>query len=330
MDDLIIPSVDYDSGLEKLECVLKTAGQNGLTINWKKCSLLQARVNYLGHVIEDGCIRPSEFKTEAVKNFPVPSNLRQIQQFLGLTGYFRKFIPGYSIIARPLTNLLRSGVEFKFEVAEMNAFERLKAALVDMPVLKLYKVGAETELHTDASSHGYGAILLQRSTDDNAMHPVYYASGKTTPTEQKYISYELEVLAIVKVLKKFRVYLLHMPFKIVTDCRAFTLTMAKRDLCLRVARWALMLEDYNYQIEHRPGKSMSHVDALSRNPLPTCLLFNEDDDGLTARLRRAQDEDEDVKRVRQLTQEEKLMITLSAVDCYSRRLMGTLVLWFPR
>lgn len=305
MDDLIIPSVDIDSGVSRLESVLNTASKSGLVINWKKSNLLRTRVDYLGHVIEEGRIRPSELKTLAVKNFSAPTNIRQVQQFLGLTGYFRKFIPGYSIIARPLTNLLRSEIRFKFEALEISAFNKLKSILIDKPVLKLYRIGAETELHTDASLLGYGAILLQRSNDDNAMHPVYYASGKTTPTEQKYISYELEVLAIVKALKKFRVYLLHTPFKIVTDCRAFTLTMSKKDLCLRVARWALMLEDYNYQIEHRSGKSMGHVDALSRNPLPTCLLLNEDEDGLTAQLRRAQLNDENTKKIIQLTQEGK-------------------------
>jgi hypothetical protein len=137
------------------------------------------------------------------------------------------------------------------------------------------------------------------------MHPVYYASGKTTSTEQKYISYELEVLAIVKALKKFRIYLLQIPFKIVTDCRAFTQIMAKRDLCLRVTRWALMLEDYNYELEQRLGKSMIHVDALSRNPLPTCLLLDESNDGLTARLRRAQAANKDIKKIIQLTKENK-------------------------
>lgn len=98
-------------------------------------------------------------------------------------------------------------------------------------MLKLYKLNRETELHTDALMYGYGAILLQRDVDDQLLHPVYYASRKTTESEQKYHSYELEVLAIVKALKKFWVYLLGIPFKIVTDCRAFTLIMNKKDLC---------------------------------------------------------------------------------------------------
>lgn len=139
MDDLIVPSIDYDSKVEKLERVLQTASQSGLIINWKKCKFLCTRVDYLGHIVEGGCIRPSERKTEAVRNFPSPTNVRQIQQFLGLTGYFRKFIPGYSIIARPLTNLLKAEAIFEFGASETSAFEQLKSMLVNRPVLNLYQ-----------------------------------------------------------------------------------------------------------------------------------------------------------------------------------------------
>lgn len=187
--------------------------------------------------------------------------------------------------------------KFRFDARERGSFERLRLILADKPVLGLYRVGAETELHTDASVRGYGAVLLQRGGDDGAFHPVYYASGRTTPAEERYTSYELEVLAIIKSLKKFRVYLLGIAFKIVTDCRAFTLTMSKKDLCVRVARWALLLEEFNYEIEHRPGKNMSHVDALSRNPLSSCLLIDESDNEITIRLKKAQDDDEEIGRI---------------------------------
>lgn len=140
------------------------------------------------------------------------------------------------------------------------------------PVLNLYMIGAETELHTDASIHGFGAILMQKNAIDNTFHPVYCSSSKTLTPEQKYSSYELEVLAIIKALKKFRVYLIVIPFTIVTDYRAFTATMNKRDLCVRVARWALLLEEFEYKIEHHPGKNMSHVDALSRYPILECRV----------------------------------------------------------
>ncbi|XP_029155192.1 uncharacterized protein LOC114928277 [Nylanderia fulva] len=121
---------------------------------------------------------------------------------------------------------------------EKNAFVELKAALANKPVLKIYNVNATTELYTDAFKYGYGVILLQYG-GDNLLHPVYYASGRTTAAEEKYSNYELKVLAIIKALKKFRVYLIGICFKIITDCKAFSLTMSKKDLCVRVTRWAL-------------------------------------------------------------------------------------------
>ena len=221
MDDIIVPSADQESGLNNLKIVLEVASGAGLLINWDKCRFLQPQVEYLGHIVKNGTVRPSEHKTKAVARFPKPKNFRQVQSFLGLTGYFRKFIPHYSLTARPLSNLLKAGAKFQFGIEQEQAFEQLKIALASTPVLRLYKVGAETELHTDASKFGYGAILLQKDDGDGGLHPIYFASGKTTPAEERYSSYELEVLAIIKSLKKFRIYLQGIPFRIVTDCRAF-------------------------------------------------------------------------------------------------------------
>jgi len=124
------------------------------------------------------------------------------------------------------------------------AFEQLKRILAEEPVLNLYRVGAETELHTDACMEGLGAILMQKRSEDGSFHPIYYASWKAIPAEEKYTSYEMEILAVIKALKKFRVYLLGIPFKIVTDCKAFIMTMKKKDTCLRIARWALLIEEF--------------------------------------------------------------------------------------
>ncbi|KMQ94326.1 blastopia polyprotein [Lasius niger] len=306
MDDLIVLSNNYEDGLDRLRMVFETASKAGLNINWKKCCFLKRRVEFLGHIIEDGTVRPSERKTEAVKRFAEPKNIRQVQAFLGLTGYFGKFIADYSRIARPLSNLLRADAKFNFDAVEREAFELLKMHLSQQPVLNLYQMGAETELHTDASKYGYGAILLQRNGDDGLLHPVYFASGKTTSAEERYSSYELEVLAIIRALRRFRVYLLGIHFKIVTDCKAFTMTIGKKDLCVRLARWALLLVEFQYSIEHRPGRSMKHVDALSRNPLPACLTIDESEEGLTARLRKAQRDDDELKKKIEQAKEGKL------------------------
>lgn len=129
--------------------------------------------------------------------------------------------------------------------------------------MSIYNPKRETELHCDASSEGFGAILMQKQ-DDKKLHPVMYFSKATTPAESRYHSFELETLAIIYALRKFRVYLMEIPFVIRTDCSSLTLTLNKKETNPRIARWALELENYDYQIEHRSGINMGHVDALSR------------------------------------------------------------------
>lgn len=306
MDDVIVLAKNKDEALRRVQQVVKVAERHGLTINWAKCKFLQTEIEYLGHIVSRGTVRPSENKTKAVQNFPTPVNVKNVQSFLGLTGYFRKFIPRYAFIAKPLTDLLKKNNKFQFGPREAEAFGLLKAALSGDPVLKIYRVGAETELHTDASHLGYGMIVMQRDDVDLKFHPVYFASGKTTSAEEKYASYELEVLAIVNALKKFRVYLLGIKFKIITDCQAFALTMRKKDLSARVARWALQLEEFDYEVCHRSGNSMKHVDALSRNPLPCVMLTNECEDSVMARLKSAQKTDPELCKVMSEVQQDKL------------------------
>jgi hypothetical protein len=170
--------------------------------------LISATTNGISssHIIENGCVSPFEHKTEAVRKFFETVLRKQVQSFLGLSGYFRKFIFQYSIIAR-LINLLKAETKFEFGEMEKESFMSLKEILCS-PILKLYVIDAETKFHTDTSMHGYCTIFLQRNKDDNAMHSVYYCNRKTTSTEEKYTSYELEILAIIKALKKFQVYLL--------------------------------------------------------------------------------------------------------------------------
>ncbi|GBL98895.1 Retrovirus-related Pol polyprotein from transposon 17.6, partial [Araneus ventricosus] len=160
MDDLIIPAKDEDEGIEKLKKVFEVASKYGLEIKFKKCQFLRRRVEFLGHVVENGTVRPSVAKTIAVKKFPVPTTVKQVQSFLGLTGYFRKFIPAYSKIAKPLSDLIRSDNLFVFEQPQIEAFEKLKKLLTESPVLSIFQQGKTTELHTDASQQGYGAVLL--------------------------------------------------------------------------------------------------------------------------------------------------------------------------
>lgn len=298
MDDLIVVAKDLNEALDRFKRVIEVAQVHGLNIGWKKCKFLQEKIEYLDHVISKDKVQPTEAKCRAVKGFKMPTSVKEVQSFLGLTGYLRKFIPQYSRIAKPLSDLLRKNIKFHMGEEERNAVEKLKTALSTQPVLRIYRVSAETELHTDASCDGYGMMLMQKGDDDNLWHPVYYASGKTSPAEAKYSSYELEVLAVVKGLIKFRVYLLGIPFRIITDCQAFAMTMRKRDLSPRIARWALQLQEFQYEVCHRPGKSMQHVDALSRHPLPKIYVVKECQTSLLKRMEAAQKDDEDLAKLR--------------------------------
>ncbi|GFY17690.1 retrovirus-related Pol polyprotein from transposon 17.6 [Trichonephila clavipes] len=174
MYDLLIPSQNEAEGLNKLRLVLQTAADFGLELNLKKCNFLQRKIEFIEYIIENGTIKPSPSMTQAVQNFPQPQTPKQLQSFIGLTSYFRKFIPNYARIriARPLSDLLRDNVKFKFGPTEIASFQELKNILSENPVLHVFQQGYPLELHTDASSLGFGAVLLQKS-DNGLFHPLY-------------------------------------------------------------------------------------------------------------------------------------------------------------
>ncbi|CAH2083323.1 unnamed protein product [Euphydryas editha] len=270
MDDILIPSKDVDEGMIRLREVLGLLKKGGLTLKMSKCNFFLDKIDFLGFEVSANGIRPGSRKTDAVSRFPQPRNQHELRQFLGLSGFFRRFIKDYALIAAPLSELLKKNNEWNWGETQNNSFLSIKALLSERPVLALYDPLAETQLHTDASKHGLAGILLQRNLND-IFQPVSYFSRKTTPEEQKYHSYELETLAIITSLSRFRVYLVGIKFTILTDCNAIRSTFTKRDLVPRVARWWLQFQEYDCSIEYRPGARMSHVDALSRNPIETTL-----------------------------------------------------------
>ena len=165
LDDLIIIAPDVEEGIRRLRQVLRVASDYDLDINKGKCQLLQSRIEYLGYIIENNSPFSSsrqEGRTplQAVSNFPEPRTLKDVQSFLGLSGYFRKFIESYSIKAKPLSDLLRKENSFRFDVKEKESFKQLKSDLSNSPVLRIFNPKFETELHTDACEDGLGTILL--------------------------------------------------------------------------------------------------------------------------------------------------------------------------
>ncbi|CAG9138002.1 unnamed protein product [Plutella xylostella] len=268
IDDVLIYGRTMDECLDRLEDVLGLLEKANLTLNLSKCDFLKDRIDYLGYEISVSGVRPGDKKIQCVLDFPRPQNVHSVRQFLGLVGYFRKFIRDFARISHPLSKLLKKDSAWMWSPEQEESFRELKARLVDRPILAIYDPNAETELHTDASKLGIGGILMQRSGNGESFKPVAYYSRQTSPEEKNFHAYELETLAVVCSLKKFRIYLLGQDFKIVTDCNALRSTFSKRDIIPRIARWWLLLQEFHCSVEYRPGTKMSHVDALSRNPAP--------------------------------------------------------------
>lgn len=263
-DDIVIATKTIDEHLSILSEALTLMRAHQLQIRFDKSQFLKVKIIYLGYQVSEDGISPNPKNVSVIRDYPVPSNPKALHSFLGLASYFRRFIPNFSTIAKPLYELIRKDVPFCFGEDKLCAFEQIKEKLIERPILCLYNPVAETQLHCDASSLGFGSILLQKQSDGK-LHPIFYYSQRTTDIESKYHSYELEMLAIINSIKRFHVYLLGIKFKIITDCNSITLTLKKKDINPRIARWALFLQNYNYEIEHRSSSQMHHVDALSRN-----------------------------------------------------------------
>ena len=236
VDDILIPSKDVEEGLNRLDEVLRLLKNGGLTLKLNKCNFFMNTMDFLGFEVNSTGIRPGSRKTAAISKFPTPRNQRDLRQFLGLSGFFRRFIKNYAVITSPLTDLLKKDKAWTWGTLQDEAFQLVKTLLTQRPLLALYDPEAVTHLQTDACQDGLAGIILQ-SDSTGSFHPVSYFSRKTSADERKLHSYELETLAVVESLSRFRVYLLGIPFTVYSDCNALRSTFSKRDLIPRVARW---------------------------------------------------------------------------------------------
>lgn len=212
-----------------------------------------------------GVVRPETSKVAAVQAFPRPETKKQVRTFLGLTGYYRRFIKDYATFATPLTDLLKKSApnQIKWTSQCNDAFLKLKAQLCCSPMLESPDFNRQFVVQTDASDRGVGAVLSQRD-DSGEEHPVAYYSRKLLPREVKYSTIEKECLAIKLACQAFRVYLLGRPFVIQTDHRALQWLDRLKENNARLTRWSLSLQPFKFTINHQAGKANSNADALSR------------------------------------------------------------------
>ena len=264
LDDILVFSDSPEEHLKHLRDVLQKLQDTHFYAKRKKCRFFQAELKYLGFIVGNGQLRPDPSKIQSVVDWPVPTTKDEVRSFLGLTNYFRRFVQGYSGLARPLTDLLKDANPRVLKWTEEcnSAFEHLRWCLTHAPVLQLPRFDKPFEVVVDASQFALGAVLLQDG------HPVCFESRKLIPAECNYITGEQELLAVVHALKKFRVYLLGTQFTVVTDHRPNITINSQVDISSwsgRKARWAEFLQQYTFDIVHRPGRC-NVADPLSRRP----------------------------------------------------------------
>ncbi|XP_075732859.1 uncharacterized protein LOC142775380 [Rhipicephalus microplus] len=265
LDDIAIYSNTWEDHLYHLSDVLRRLTHAGLTVKPAKCQLARAEVRYLGHVVGQGRRRPDELKVEAVSEFPQPESKTAIRSFLGLTGYYQRYIPQYSEVAAPLKDALRKNAPEKVVwSAEMEgAFQGLKAALVSSPVLHAPNYDRRFIVQCDASNRGLGVILCQEDENGNE-HPVLYASRKLSVREEAYSASEKECACIVWATQKLACYLYGTSFVFVTDHCPLTWLSQMSGKNPRLLRWSLALQELNFTVKYKKGSANANVDTLSR------------------------------------------------------------------
>ena len=264
IDDLLCYNETWEEHLATLETVFKILHEANLAVKPSKCHFGCADLEFLGHRVGNGQLRAEQHLLEKIQNAARPTTKKEVRSFIGLVGFYQRYIPNFAEIAVPLTDLTRKGqsVKVKWEEPQERSFQTLKALLVKPPILQLPDFQKIFVLRTDASDRGIGGILMQDF--DDLLHPVAYASRKLAPREQRYSVIEREALAIVWAIGKFEVYLFGRPFIIQTDHKPLTYIDRSKTLNKRIMRWSMLLQEYRYKVEAIPGKSNCGPDFLSR------------------------------------------------------------------
>jgi len=266
LDDVIIFSKgSVARHVVELAVVLERLSAAGLSLKASKCSFAATKMEYLGHDLTTNGIQPTTRLVKAVTDFPRPTDVAEVRRFVALAGYYRRFMPSFGARMSPLTKLLRKASEWRWESEQEEAFKWAKIRLARKPVLIYPDYRLPFKLTTDASKAGLGAVLSQ--DQGHGDQPVAYASNVNSPTVAKYSISELECLAVVWAVKLFRPHIYGRRFVIVTDHVALKWLMTCKEPAGRLHRWALTLQEFDFEVVYRPGRENAVADALSRGPV---------------------------------------------------------------
>jgi len=275
LDDILIYSNSIEEHEEHVKWVMERLLKAGLYLKPEKCEFHKETVKYLGLIISTKGVSMDPDKVETVRNWSREkktangrlNNLFEVQQFLGLCNYYRRFIKGYSEVAEPLTRLTKKDVPFEWLEDQQRAFEKMVFVFTTAPTLRHFDHSREVIIETDASDYVSAGVLSQRD-DEGILHPVAFFSKKHSPAECNYDIYDKELMAIIKALEEWRPECegAEHELQLITDHRNLEYFMSKKLLNRRQARWAQFLSRFSYKIVYRPGKSNGKADALTRRP----------------------------------------------------------------
>lgn len=264
IDDVIVGTEVWQSHLRVLRQVFTRLRQHNLTAKPAKCQFGYQHLEFLGHVVGEGLIRTEPGKITKVINASLPTNKKELRSFLGLVGYYQRFVPHFATIAAPLTDALSKGTpaELQWTTAMEAAYTQLKHCVSSAPVLHLADVSSTFILRTDASDRGVGAVLLQNH--NGTVFPVEYISRKLKPAEKRYAVIERECLALVWAVQKLQTYLYGKAFTVQTDHSPLVFLHQAKLENSRLMRWALLLQQYRFRIEAIKGSANVGADFMSR------------------------------------------------------------------
>lgn len=265
LDDVIVFGSTFEIALRNLKDVFECLRKANLKLKPKKCTLFQTEVAYLGHRVSKAGISCDPKKISAVQDWPIPTNVTEVRSFLGTAGYYRKFIPNFSTIASPLSQLTRKNKRFKWDENCQKAFDELKLLLVSAPILAYPIADGKFVLDTDASDTGLGGVLSQIQNGEEKV--IAYASVSLLNSQRKYCTTHKELLAIVTFLKHFRNYLFGQNFLLRTDHASLKWLKNFKNPEGMIARWISIVDMYDFEIEHRRGTLHLNADGLSRIPV---------------------------------------------------------------
>ncbi|GJS02544.1 putative reverse transcriptase domain-containing protein [Tanacetum coccineum] len=258
IDDILIYSKNKQEHAEHLKLILELLKKEQLYAKFSKCEFWIPKVQFLGHVIDSQGIHVDPAKIESVKDWASPKSATEIRQFLGLAGYYRRFIEGFSKIAKPMTKLTQKKIKFDWSDKAEAAFQLIKQKLCSAPILALPEGNEDFIAYCDASIKGLGAVLMQREK------VIAYASRQLKIHEKNYTTHDLELGAVVFALKIWRHYLYGTKCTVFTDHKSLQHILDQKELNMRQRRWLELLSDYDCEIRYHPGKANVVADALSR------------------------------------------------------------------